>query len=80
MGRFALSSWIVTIALAYFGLGGMVGRLAEGYDRAELSMLPLIATGLALLASVACSVVWLRRPRKLYKLLKSSIKYILANI
>ncbi|MEE8164375.1 MAG: hypothetical protein V3T64_02295, partial [Myxococcota bacterium] len=63
MGRIALSSWIVTLALAYFGLGRLVGRLAEGYDRAELSMLPLFATGLALLASVVCTVVWLRHPR-----------------
>jgi predicted aldo/keto reductase-like oxidoreductase len=62
MGRIALSSWIITIALACFGLGGLVGRLAEGYDRAQLSMLPVMATGLALLASVVCTIVWLRHP------------------
>ena len=63
MGRIALTSWILTLVLAYFGLGGLVGKLVEGYDRAELSLLPLVATGLALLASTFCTVVWLRRPR-----------------
>jgi predicted aldo/keto reductase-like oxidoreductase len=63
MARIALTSWFVTVALAYFGLGRLVGRLAEGYDRAELSMLPLVATGLALLASVVATVMWQRRPR-----------------
>lgn len=62
MGKIALAAWIATVAIAYFALGKLFGRLVEGYDRSELSLLPVVATALALAASVACTTVWLRRP------------------
>jgi hypothetical protein len=60
MGRIALLAWGVTAAFSYVLLGGFLGRLVEGYDRSSLSFLPLLLTGLLVLASVVLTALWTR--------------------
>ena len=38
MGRIALLAWLITAAVSYVLLGGFLGRLVEGYDRAAASL------------------------------------------
>jgi predicted aldo/keto reductase-like oxidoreductase len=63
MGRIALGSWLLTVALAYFAVGGYLGRLVEGLDRAAMSTAPLLVTGAALLASLVTTAIWSARRR-----------------
>ena len=63
MGRIALVAWLVTLVISYFALGGFLGKLVEGYDREALSRLPLVVTGLAVLASVILTWRWSRALR-----------------
>jgi predicted aldo/keto reductase-like oxidoreductase len=58
MGRFALVAWFVTVVISYFALGGLLGKLVEGYDRNALSLLPLWLTLAALLVSLVLTVLW----------------------
>ena len=37
MGWIALAAWLLTAALSYAQLGGMFGRLVEGYERESAS-------------------------------------------
>jgi hypothetical protein len=60
MGRIALLAWVVTAAVSYVFLGGFLGRLVEGYDRAALSRLPLLLTGLFVVASSVMTALWTR--------------------
>jgi predicted aldo/keto reductase-like oxidoreductase len=61
MGRIALVCWALTLAVSYSLLGGTFGRLIEGYDRAALSLLPVLATLLSLAVSVVVTVRWASR-------------------
>jgi len=63
MGRIALASWLLTLALAYFAVGGYLGRLVEGLDRTAMSTAPLLVTGAALLASLVTTAIWSARRR-----------------
>ncbi len=58
MGRIALLAWMFTAALSYWVLGGLLGKLVEGYDRDALSRMPLLLTGLAVLVSVCLTGLW----------------------
>jgi predicted aldo/keto reductase-like oxidoreductase len=59
LGRIALFAWLLTVAISYWVLGGFLGKLVEGYDRDTLSMLPLLLTGLAVVASLVLSGLWI---------------------
>jgi aryl-alcohol dehydrogenase-like predicted oxidoreductase len=61
VGWIALAAWLVTALLSYASLGGLIGRLVEGYDREALSRLPLLATGASVLASAALTAAWARQ-------------------
>ena len=63
MGRIALVSWLLTAGISYFIAGRFLERLLEGYNRDALSSLPLLVTGLALLASLAFTGIWATRRR-----------------
>jgi aryl-alcohol dehydrogenase-like predicted oxidoreductase len=58
MGRIALFAWLFTVAFSYWALGGFLGKLVEGYDRDALSRLPLLLTGLAVIASLVLTGLW----------------------
>ncbi len=58
MARVTLLAWILSISSGYFLLGGHLSRLAEGYDPAGLSNLPLIITLFTLIASLILTVLW----------------------
>jgi predicted aldo/keto reductase-like oxidoreductase len=64
MGRIAIASWLLTVGLAYFAVGGYLGRLVEGLDRTAMSTAPLLVTGAALLASLVVTVLWSARHRR----------------
>jgi len=57
MGRIALLAWLITAAVSYVLLGGFLGRLVEGYDRAAASLLPLVLTGLCVIASIVLTAL-----------------------
>ena len=58
MGRITLAAWFITTLISYFALGGLLGKLIEGYDRAALSLAPAAVTVAALLVSLALTVRW----------------------
>ena len=58
MGRFTALAWLITALIAYFFLGESLGKLLEGEQRSQFSPLPLLATALAALASLACTWRW----------------------
>jgi hypothetical protein len=58
MGRITLAAWFITTLISYFALGGFLGKLIEGYDRAALSLTPVTVTIMALLVSLALTVRW----------------------
>ena len=58
MGRIVLASWTLAIASSYFALGGLLGKLVEGYDRSALSFLPALVTALAVLVSLVLTARW----------------------
>jgi predicted aldo/keto reductase-like oxidoreductase len=60
MGQIALLSWLITFVVSYVLLGGFLGRLVEGYDRAAASPLPLLVTGLFVLVSIVLTARWTR--------------------
>ena len=59
-GAVVIAAWLVVLLLGYFAFGGWLAGAIAGQDRSLLSPVPLVATGLALLASVVLSVVWAR--------------------
>ena len=61
MGRITLAAWFITTLISYFALGGLLGKLIEGYDRAALSLAPAALTIVALLVSLALTVYWQMR-------------------
>jgi aryl-alcohol dehydrogenase-like predicted oxidoreductase len=61
MGRTVLLAWLVTVGLAYAGLGGTFGLLIEGYDRSRLSVLPALLTVASGLVAFALTVRWQSR-------------------
>ncbi|MFT5696417.1 MAG: aryl-alcohol dehydrogenase-like predicted oxidoreductase [Myxococcota bacterium] len=58
MGRIAAAAWLVTAVVSYYLLGGLLGKLIEGYDRAALSLLPAWLTLASVLASIALTAHW----------------------
>jgi aryl-alcohol dehydrogenase-like predicted oxidoreductase len=58
MGRVVLFAWVLTVLVAYFGLGGLLGRLVEGYDRDAMSYLPFWLTVAAVIASTVLTILW----------------------
>ena len=65
MGRFALLAWAITVVVSYFLLGGYLGRLVEGYDRAFSLHVPLLLCGVFVIASIVVTAIWTReRVRK----------------
>ena len=60
MGRIALLVWVTTVSVAYFFLGDLFSRLIEGYDRSSISQLPLVLTGVFVLASIVLTALWTR--------------------
>ena len=58
MGRVVLLAWLLTAIVSYVGLGGLLGRLVEGYDRNALSYLPFWVTVAAVVASIVLTVLW----------------------
>ena len=53
-------AWLLTAVVCYFGLGSWLGFAVEGMDRSMLSSGPLVLTGIALILSLALTVVWAR--------------------
>lgn len=58
MGRTVAAAWVVTGLVAYFGLGGLLGRLVEGYEKEALSYLPFWLTVAAVIGSTVLTVLW----------------------
>lgn len=63
MGRLVLTAWSYTLLLSYAALGGYLGKVAEGYDLQGVSPLPWMATGVAVLISVALTFRWALRAK-----------------
>lgn len=58
MGRIAMAAWLATVVISYFALGGVLGKLVEGYDRQALSLLPAALTLVAVLVSLVLTLRW----------------------
>ena len=58
MGRLTLISWILTVAISYFSIGGTLSKLVEGWDPAGLPRLPLVAAALAVTVSLTLTLRW----------------------
>ncbi len=52
--------WLVTFVLGYFAIGSWLAEAIEGQDRSRLAVGPLVVAGLALVTSLAMSVLWAR--------------------
>ena len=61
MGRIVLLAWTLTVVLSAAVLGPTFAKLIEGYDRSQLVGLGQLAVGLALAASLLCSILWAAR-------------------
>ena len=63
MGRVVWIAWGVTLPLSYFALGGVLGRLIEGYQREAALAVPAIVTLASLTVSLALTFWWVARGR-----------------
>ena len=61
MGRIVAIAWGITLVLAYFALGDVLGRLIEGYRRDAVLFAPAFVTIAALVASLVLTAIWARR-------------------
>jgi predicted aldo/keto reductase-like oxidoreductase len=52
--------WLLTLALAYLEVGPLLGRLAEGIDRAEIPKAGALLAVVCLLAALGATVLWAR--------------------
>jgi len=57
-GGFVAAAWAATLFSFYVGPGGRVARALEGMDTSTDSMLPVLVALLALVVSIALTVVW----------------------
>jgi len=62
VGRIVFAAWSLTAIVSFFALGGLLGRLVEGYDRAALSLLPALVTLAGGVVSTVLTVKWQRAP------------------
>jgi aryl-alcohol dehydrogenase-like predicted oxidoreductase len=80
MGRVALVAWMLTAVLSYWALGEFLGKLVEGVDRDALSPMPLVLTGLAVVASLVLTGLWaVPRPRSVTKSARSGRRRFLLG-
>ncbi len=61
-GIYVCISWLLTLVVSYWLLGGSLERLIEGYDRSDASILPGLTTLGALLISLILTLWWARGP------------------
>ena len=61
LGKIAASAWVVTIVLAYLGLGGYLYEMLEGMDSSMLPMVPLVLFIVAAIAAIALTIMWAMR-------------------
>lgn len=62
IGWISLSSWLLTWALGFMGLGGYLNEAIEGVDRSMIPILPSALFIISLLASIMLSILWARQP------------------
>jgi aryl-alcohol dehydrogenase-like predicted oxidoreductase len=63
-GVWVVLAWLITIAFGYFGVSPLLDWRTEGIAPALIPKLPLVVTGLALLASLGLTFAWARGPAK----------------
>ena len=59
-GWMVAAAWLVAGVAFYLGLGGWLGQAVAGQDRSLLSPVPLVLSGVFLLAALVVTVLWAR--------------------